>query len=75
MMVSEIEYIETYISSRKNAVAQYIAMHHILYLCMEVDRRSGSRVPKRWLDQEFQVFPGVQAAGKEGGTVLGKYMG
>ena len=39
---------ETYISRRQNTVAQYINTCPILDLCLYVERRPGSRTPKRW---------------------------
>ena len=38
---AEIEEIETYISIRKNMVAQYIATCPILELCLDMGRRTG----------------------------------
>ena len=42
------EDMETYISRRHNKVAKYIAMQPILDLCLKVEQRPGSRVPKSW---------------------------
>ena len=42
------EEMKTYISRLHNIVAQYIANRTIFYLCMEVERRPGSRVSRRW---------------------------
>ena len=36
--------METYVSVRKNTVAQYIATRPIMYLCLVVKRRQGQRV-------------------------------
>ena len=48
MREADIEEIETYISSQKNTVAQYIANCPILDLCMDTGMRTGSWIPKQW---------------------------
>ena len=40
--------IETYLSRRKNTVANYIATCTILGLYMDMGRRPKSRAPKQW---------------------------
>ena len=39
-----LEEMETYISRRQNIFTQYIANRHIVYLCLEAERRPGLRV-------------------------------
>ena len=53
-----LEEMETFISRLLNTVSQYIVVWHILDLCLEVERRSGSRFPKRWWGQEVMIFVG-----------------
>ena len=43
--------METYTPRRQNTVAQYIGIIPILDLCLEVDRRPGLQVPRRWWEQ------------------------
>ena len=47
-----MEKVEEYILRRHNTVAQYIATWLILDLCEEAVRRLGTRVSKRWSEQE-----------------------
>ena len=51
-----LEELETYISLRQNTMDLYIATRPILYLCLEVDRKSGSGVERRWWNQEGIYF-------------------
>ena len=71
MRVNGIKEIETCIPGRNNTVAHYINTRPIMDLCLEVERRSGSWVPKRWWDQEGLVLPGRQALGDKGGDGYG----
>ena len=65
MRSASIKEINTYVSRRNNTVAQYIYTRPILELCLEVERRPGSRVPKRWWYQYGLLFPGRQVAWEE----------
>ena len=47
-----LEEIETYISRRQNKVMQYIVTQPIIDLFLEAERSPGSRLPKRWWEQE-----------------------
>ena len=60
-----LEDIETYISRCKNTVAQYIPIHPILDLCLDIEGRTGLCTPTRWGYQEGLVFPGSPV--EEGG--------
>ena len=42
-----LQEVDTYISFRHNAAAQFIATMTIMDLCLEADQRLGSRVAKR----------------------------
>ena len=44
--------IRTSILRRQNTVAQFIATRPILGLCEVTERRTGTRVPSRWWEQE-----------------------
>ena len=62
-----LEKIGTYTYSRKNTVAQYIATHPIMDLCLDTEMRTGLRTPTRWWDQEGLLFPGRLEEGEESG--------
>ena len=47
-----LQEVKTYISRCHNTVAQLIFTRTIMYLFLEAERRPGSRVYKRWWDQE-----------------------
>ena len=52
MRAAWIKEIDTYISRRKNTVVGYIATFPILKLCLDTERRPGSRTPNWWWEQE-----------------------
>ena len=47
-----LQEVETYVSCRKNKVAQCIDTRPIMYLFLVSERRLGTRVSKRWCEQE-----------------------
>ena len=47
-----LQEVNTYVSSRKNTVLQYIATRPIMYLCLASKRRPGPRVEMQWWEQE-----------------------
>ena len=44
--------VETYVSRCHKTVAQFIAIRPIVDLCLEVERHPGSRVARRWREQD-----------------------
>ena len=60
--------METYVSRFQNTVTQFTPTRPIMDLCLEVDRRPGSRVAKRWWDQEGLELGGMQTAAWGAGT-------
>ena len=48
--------VETYIPCCNNTVVQYIATRPIMYLCMWAESCPGTRLSKRWWDQEAWNF-------------------
>ena len=62
-----LEVMETFISRCQNKVAQYIAMRLIIDLFLEAKQRPGSRVSKRWWDQEGLYFAGWRDEDEEDG--------
>ena len=56
MQVKGLEEMGTYKYRFQNTVVQYIVMRTILELLLEADRGPGSRLPKKWLDQEGLDF-------------------
>ena len=77
MRAADIEVIGAYISRWKNTTAQYIATCPILDLCLDTERRMGSRTLTRWWDQEVLVFPGRTKTDEECGDIgrEGEYFG
>ena len=75
MVESGSKDVETFASCRHNTVAQYIATMPIIDLCLEEERRLGTRVFKRWWEQEGLNLVGmctvdqeVKREEREGGT-------
>ena len=60
-----LQEVETYISHRQNTVLQYIATGPIMDLCLAAERRPGSRVAKRWWEQEGLDLDGMQMEARE----------
>ena len=54
--------LETYISRRKNTVENFIGVRTIMDLGLEAERRPGSRVSRRWWDQEGLELVGMHTA-------------
>ena len=48
MEASVLQEVNTYVSHHQNTVTQYITTRPIMYLCLSMDRRPGTRVSKRW---------------------------
>ena len=67
MRASGIEDIRTYIYRWHKTAAQYIATPPILDLCLDTDKRPGSRTLTRWWEQKGMVFPWRTDEGREGG--------
>ena len=44
--------VETYFSRLQTTVAQFIVTRTIMYLCLVVERRTGSRLANWWYEQE-----------------------
>ena len=47
----ELEEVNTYVARRQKMVAQYITIHTIMYLFLEVEWRHGERVSKIWWEK------------------------
>ena len=63
MRAAGMEEMGTYISRRQNIVAQYIATRPIFDMCLEAERKMGSRVSMRWWEHEGIYFVGLWEAG------------
>ena len=57
--------VETYVSRRQNSVAQFIAARTIRDLCLEAERRLGSRLSKRWWEKDGLELEGIQTVYQE----------
>ena len=55
MAETGLQEVDTYVSRHQNTVAQFIATSTIMYLCLAAERRLGSRVSKRWWEQDMYV--------------------
>ena len=53
MVEALLQEFDTYITRHHNTVAQYIATRPIMDMCLVAEQRLGTRVPKRWWEQEF----------------------
>ena len=57
--------VETYVSCHQNTVAQYIATRSIMDLCLAEKRRPGTRVARKWWEQEDLDLEGMRTASRE----------
>ena len=59
--------VDTYIYHHQNTVAHYIATRPIMDLCLVAEQCPGTRVYKRWWEQEGLYLEGMRTvAWKEG---------
>ena len=56
---------DTYVSRRQNTVAQFIVTRPIMDLCLAAERRPGSRVAKRWREQDIMDLDGTRITDQE----------
>ena len=56
---------ETYVSCHQNTATQLISTRPIIDLCLVLEQRPGSRVAKRWLDQDGLYLEGMRTADRE----------
>ena len=59
MTEAGIQEVETYVARRHNTVAKFIATRPIMDLCLAATWSLGSRVSKRWWDQEGLGLEGI----------------
>ena len=52
--------VETYVSCLQNTVAQFISNMPIMDLCLAAEQRPGSRVSRRWWDQDRVDVEGMR---------------
>ena len=57
--------VETFVSCRQNKLSQFIVIRPIMELCMATEWRLGSRVTKRWWDQEGLYVERIRMASQE----------
>ena len=57
--------VETYIYLLQNTVTQLMTTRPIIDLCLAAERRTGSRVTKRWIEKEVLDLEGMQTAARE----------
>ena len=60
MMEAGLQEVKTYISYRTNTPTQFIVTKPIMDLCLEVERRPGSRVANRWFDKDALDLEGMR---------------
>ena len=56
-----LEDIGVYIAHRQNMVAQYIATHPIMDLCLAAERNPEMRLSRRWWEQHVLDILGIRA--------------
>ena len=64
--------VDTYISRRQNTVTQFIVTRPIMDLCLVAERRPGSRVTKRWWEQDGLGVEGIRTAAREEEQIEGE---
>ena len=52
MVEAGLKEVDTYVYLRQNTVVQFIVSRPIMDLCLEEEWRTGSRMAKRWWDQD-----------------------
>ena len=62
MSKAGLQEIETYFSRHQNTVSQYIATRPIMDMCLVAEQRLGTRVPKRWWEQESLELERIRMA-------------
>ena len=62
MVEAGLQEVGTYVSCHQNTVVQFIATRPIIDLCLAVYCRLGSRVNKRWCDQDGLDMEGMRTA-------------
>ena len=62
MTEARLQEVETYVSRCQNTVKQFIVNRPLMDLCMAAEQRPGSRVTKRWWDQDVMDVVGVWTA-------------
>ena len=62
MAEARLQEVKTYVSCRQNTFTQFIATRPIMDLCLAVERRTGSRVFRRWWEQDIMYLEGMQMA-------------
>ena len=67
-----LQEVETYVSHHQNTVAQFIATRPIMDLCLVAERRPGSRVTKRWWEQDGLGVEGIRTAAREEEQIEGE---
>ena len=53
-----LQEVDTYVTCQQNTFAQYIATGPIMYLCLEAERRPGTRVFKKWWEKDVLDLEG-----------------
>ena len=67
-----LQEMEIYISRRHNTVAKFLATRTIMDLCLAAQRRPGSRLSKRWWDQDGLDLEGMRTADQEAEYTAGE---
>ena len=55
-----LQEVDTYVTCQQNTFAQYIATGPIMYLCLEAERRPGTRVFKKWWEKDVLDLEGTR---------------
>ena len=64
MMEAGLEEVEIYVPHSYNTTKQYITSHPKMDLCVEVERRPGTRMNKRWQKQGIMELVGTRSEDK-----------
>ena len=66
MTEAGLQEVETYVSLHHNTVAQFIATRTIMDLCLVSERCPGSRMEKRWWEENRMQTSASEAERTEG---------
>ena len=66
-----LQEVETYLSRRRNTLAQYIATRPIIDLWLAKNWRPGPRLAMQWWEQEVLYLEGMRTEAQEGERTKG----
>ena len=72
MSEAGLQVVDIYVSCCQNTFSHFIATRPIMYLCLVEEWRPGSRVTKRWWDQDVLDVEGMRTEAQEAERIEGE---